>query len=175
MSSSSQALPRQRRPDVGQGDLLPLVQHASLQPGCVHKVAARDQRLDVLDAELQEAVRGGDFLFAEAVVVPHLVAVAVFPALDPDVAEAVKLRAHLSDLPGHELVVVDQPVGPEGTASRTTRNRQREAPRAEQRHPGFVRAAQSVDPAVAHQLDRVAHLLRRDPVRRPCLVARTPP
>ena len=51
------ALPLQRRLDVGDADLLAHVQHAPLEPRDVDHDAAREERLALLDAELLRARR----------------------------------------------------------------------------------------------------------------------
>src|SRR5688572_32184054 len=67
---------------------------APLQREDIEQNPAREERLDVLDAEVLEAVRRADVLLRLAVVVPDL-AVA---RRHPDVAETVELRARLPDL-----------------------------------------------------------------------------
>ncbi len=68
----------------------------------VEQMATGEERLAVLDAELGQAIGATDLLPGDAVVVAHLVLVAVLAHLDADVAQAVELRAGLADLGGED-------------------------------------------------------------------------
>ena len=74
----------QSRLQVGDGDLLPGLHHRALQGLEIEQVAAREERLHVLDAELLHAVGAVHFLIGDAVVVAHLALVAVLAHLDAD-------------------------------------------------------------------------------------------
>src|SRR5262249_26402103 len=129
-------------------DLLTGVPHRALEALDIDEEAAGEDGLQLLHAELLEAVRVIDLLCCQAVVEAHFALVAILAQLDADMAEAVELRAGLTDLGGEELVVVDELVRTERAAGRTARNAQREDTRPEQRHAGFVDAADFVDLAV---------------------------
>ena len=119
----------QRGAQVGDRDLLAGVHHAALERPEVEQVAAREQRLQLLDAELLQAVGVADLGRGEAVVEMHLALVAVLAELDADMAEAVELGAGLADLGRQELVVVDQLVLAERAAGRPAGDAQREGAR----------------------------------------------
>ena len=155
-------------------DLLARIHHAALHGLDVDQMAAREQRLQLLGAELLQAVGVADLGGGEAVVEMHLALVAVLAELDADMAEAVELRADLADLGGEKFVVIDQLVRAERAAGRAAGNAQREGARAEQRHALLVGAADLVDLAVADPLGRVEHLGGRDVVRGAGLVGRAP-
>src|SRR5438093_12740807 len=78
-------------------DLVIVTQHRdAFVAGDVDEHTARDQRADVLDAELVEAGAGDDVAGLEAIVVAAGVAL---------VGEAVELSADLTDLREHHLLV----------------------------------------------------------------------
>ena len=110
-------------------DLLAGVHHAAFHRLDVDQVPAREQRLQLLDAELLQAVGVADLGQREAVVETHLGLVAVLAELDADVAEAVELGADLADLGREELVVIDELVLAERAAGRAAGNAQRERAR----------------------------------------------
>src|SRR5690606_9780042 len=95
----------------------------------VEEHAAREQRADVLDAELREAIRRAELRQLEAVV-EHIVAV----DLGADVAEPVELRADLAELAADELVVEDDGILGARDHGREPGDRQAEMPVAEERH-----------------------------------------
>ncbi len=146
------------------GDLVAVAEHLdSLEAGDVDQHAAGDEGRGVLDAELGEATARRDLLGLEAVVVT--VAVSLVP-------EPVELRADLTDLGQHHLLI----------AAALVRLRVHERPlemhveptRAEERHrrPEFV--GQTDYLAGLDLLDGVEHGLRRHQVAGAALIAGAP-
>jgi hypothetical protein len=135
-------------------------------------MAAREDRLAVLNAELLQAVGVDHLKFGHAVVEACFRQVAGLAHLDADMAQPVELGTRLADLGGQELVVTDQPVSAEPGAHR--RDPDVESALAVLRHRRLVDAANAVDLAVLDDLDGVENLGRRDPVGRTGLVVLAP-
>src|SRR5262249_55063942 len=122
---------------------------ATLDGQHVEEDAAREEGLQLLDADLLDPVRSADLLLREAVVVTDL-AVARHHA---DVTEAVELRADLADLTDEQLVVVVELVIAEGAARGCARQHHvRAQPLAEQRDALLEHATELIDLA---RLDEV--------------------
>src|ERR671918_492709 len=166
------ALALERLLDVGDGDdVVDRQAVAAFHREDVEQDAAREERLEMLHAELLEPVGGADLLLGEAVVVADL-AVAGGHA---DVPEAVELRADLADLAYEQLIVVVELV----VAERPTRRRARDddvrpQPLAEQRDALLEHAAQRVDLAGLDQAGRLEDLGRGHAVVGSPLVLRAP-
>ena len=105
------ALPSQRAANILHGDFVALRERPHpFVSGHVHQDAARDDRLDVLDAELSQAVGAPHFLHGDAVVEHVPLGAIRHRQAGTDMAEPVELRTDLPDLRAHELVMSDQPV-----------------------------------------------------------------
>ena len=89
-------------------------------------------------------------------------------------AQSIELRADLTDLGGKKFIVVNQLVGTERTAGRAAGNAQAEGTGAEQRHAGFINAANPVDLAVLDRLHRVQRFRRGHVVGRARFIVRAP-
>ncbi len=127
-------------------------------------MAAGEERLAVLDADLGQAIGAADLLLGVAVVVAHLVLVAVLAHLDADMAQPVELRAGLADL-GGEDTRRDRRACWRRTGRRSaSRGCAGEGALAELGHARFVDAADAVDLAVLDPLHGVEDLGWRDPV-----------
>src|SRR5262249_31511418 len=84
------------RDDIADGQPFPALQCQNIQ-----QHAAREERFDVVDTELLEAIGATDLLLGQAVIVAYLV-----PDHDPDMAKPVKLRPYLADFTREHLIVV---------------------------------------------------------------------
>src|SRR5215831_8487125 len=105
----------------------------------VEQDATREERFNVVYAELLQTVCAADLLLCEAVVVPWLV-----PDYDSDVAEAVELRSHLADFTIKHLVVEHQLLVTKRATRRAARNRDREMALPKERNAGLKIHAQTV-------------------------------
>jgi hypothetical protein len=158
------ALPFECADEIGACDLVATPKHRhTLESRDVDQHAARRQRADVLDAELREPVAARE-VGAVVAVVEHVA--------DADVPEPVELRADLAELGAHDLVVIHRAIRPHGAIG--LRNAQAEMAGAEQRHPGFVRAAELVHGAARDEVAGLEHLGRSDAVGRAALVVGAP-
>src|SRR4030095_15034294 len=165
-------LPRERRAHVVHRDHVadrqPL---AALRRQDVQQDAAGEERLEVLDAELLQAVGAADLFLRQAVVIADLAV-----ARDhSDVAQAVELRSDLPDLAKEQLIVIVEPVLAERPARRRAREHDVGAEAlAEERDALFQHEAELVDLARLDELRRLERLRRRHPVVRAALVLRPP-
>jgi hypothetical protein len=91
---------------------------------------------------------------------------------DADVAQAIELRADLTELAAHELVVEHHVVRAHG--SEALRNSQAEMARAEDRHRAFVRASELVDVARRDEALGLEHFRRREAIGGAALIGRAP-
>jgi hypothetical protein len=170
------ALLLQRRLDVVHARAFALVHgFDAARAGEVEQDAARDDRMQLFDAELGQTRSRRKVRFDEAVVQPHVVAFAIGADLHADVAEAIELRPDLTDLGGHELVVPDDLVAAKRSTGRGAGYAHDELARAEQRHLRVVFVAQLVDLALVGLGERAQdHLGLGVPVGRAGLVTLPP-
>ena len=140
----------------------------------IDQVAAGEERLDVLHADLLEPVGALDLGPGEAVVVAVVGLVGRRADNGPDMAEPVELRAHLADFGREIFVVIDEHVLAERAAGRGAGNAEREAARTEKGNARLVVAPDAGDLAVPDPLHGVERLLRRHPVGGAGLVALAP-
>ena len=159
-----EVLSLQRLLQIRYRDLVVVGQHVgAFERGDVDQHAARDERADVLDAQLREARPGRDLVELEAV---------VEAVLDRLVGEAVELRAHLADLGQDHLFVAAASIRL-GVHERPL-DVHVESPRARNRHVGREHVADLDDLAGADQAGRAQHGLGLHVVARPALVAGAP-
>ena len=140
----------------------------------VDQVAAGEERLDMLHADLLEPVGALDLGPGKAVVVAVVGLVGRRADNGADMAEAVELGAHLADFGCEILVVIDEHVLAERPAGRGAGNAEREAARAEEGNARLVVAPDAGDLAVLDPLHGVERLLRRHPVGGAGLVSLAP-
>jgi hypothetical protein len=130
---------------------------ASAERQNVEQDATREERFNVVYAELLQTVCAANLLLCEAVVVPWLV-----PDYDPDVAQAVELRSHLADFTIKHFVVEHELLVTKRTTRRATRNRDREMALPKERNAGLKIHAHTVDLSSLDQLRCLEHLGRSD-------------
>jgi hypothetical protein len=116
----------ERSAEVSQSDLFADIHHAAFHCLDIDKMSAGEQRLQLLDTELLEAIGICHIGHREAVVEDHLAQVSGIAELDADMTEAVELGAGLADFGGEIFVVVDQFVVAERAARRRARHAQHE-------------------------------------------------
>src|SRR5215470_8311419 len=166
-------LPRHGGFEIGDRDLLAEIEIAALERREIEQVSGRDNRLDVLNAELLEAVGVAHLDLCEAVVESHLVLVLALKC-HADVAEAIELRSDLADLTRDELIMVNEVVRSERAAGRPAWDTQREAPLAEHRHARFIEMAHLVELAGFNQSQCVQYFFRRYQICGADLIVLTP-
>ncbi len=121
----------ERRLQVGGRDLLALVHPAAPEALDIHQHASGEERVELLDAQLVDAVSVGHLLRGEAVVETLFALIARLAGLDADMREAVELGPDLTDLGAQKLVVPNDLVVAEGPAGRRARNAHRKSTVAE--------------------------------------------
>ena len=115
--------------------------------------------MQLLGAELREAVRTLHLLHGVAVVEAHVGLVAVLADLHPDVPEAVELGSGLADLGGEELVVPDDLVLADGAPGRRGGDADHPLALPEHRHAGVVLVTELVRHVVLDRGKRARHHL----------------
>ena len=142
--------------------------------GDVDQYAAGQVRLDLLDAELPQAVGALNLVDREAVVEHILHGPVPHGGADADVAGAVELGSDLTDLGREDLVEVDEGVVAEGSARGGTRDEHRVGAPLEQGNTALVHLPELVHLARLHELYGLEDLLRGYPVRAAGLVLGPP-
>jgi hypothetical protein len=135
----------------------------------IEQDAACEERFDVVDTELLEAVGPTDLVLRQTIVVACLVA-----DQNTNVAETVELRSYLANFATEHLIVIHELLVPKRTTRRATGDGNGEMTLSEERNTGFEVHTQAVDLAGLDQLCRLQDFSRGDPLGRADLIICSP-